>query len=375
MKVLFLTNGLRMGGIETNLALLAEELASRGHRVVVASQPGLLVRRLEACGARHVPLRVRLRSPLDVLRDARDLRRLVREERPDVVHVMAASAAVLRWLAFPLGGGPPVVASVMGLQNSPTEPMVQTQARNWAHTLGARRVLVISPEIGRLLRRLPVARARLLEQHVVGVRVPQDSPDPAAAARARRELGLAPGDKLVVTIGALAPRKSHELFIRAAADVVQGRRDVHFAVVGEGPDRARLQAEIERLGVGDRVRLLGHVPDIAPLLEASDVVVKPGIVEGFIGITVLEAQARHTPVVAFDTDDVKLAITDGETGLIVPRGDTAALARAIVRVLDDPELARSLAKRGRAHVEARWSIPAIVDGLLALYEREARPRS
>jgi glycogen(starch) synthase len=97
------------------------------------------------------------------------------------------------------------------------------------------------------------------------------------------------------------------------------------------------------------------------------VCVRPGVVEGFIGITVLEAQALGVPVLSFDTEDVRLAITDGETGLLVPRGDVAALAAAVRRLLDDPALAARIAQCGRAHVERTYALPAVVSRLEQLY--------
>lgn len=378
MKLLLLTNGLGMGGIETNLVLLAQSFKARGHEVLVAARGGLLAPEVVAAGARHVPLEVRLGRPGAVLRDARALQRLLREERPDVVHVFGASAALLLWLGDPWGlrrrlrRGPPVVASVMGLVNRPDEPRWLVQARTWLTCWGAQRILVISPEIDRHLARLPLRRSRLRRKPVVGVRLPQEGEHAGAPVRVRVALGIPRDHFLVSTVGALAPRKSHEMFLRAAAEVAAQRPDVHFLVAGEGPERAALESEIERLGLRGRARLLGHVPDAGELIAASDVCVRPGVVEGFIGITVLEAQARGVPVVAFETEDVKLAVTHGETGWLVPRGDAGALGAAVLRLLEDPELARSLAKRARAHVEAAWGIDAVAKGLLGLYVEEAR---
>jgi glycosyltransferase involved in cell wall biosynthesis len=170
-----------------------------------------------------------------------------------------------------------------------------------------------------------------------------------------------------MTIGRLDPVKSHELFVRAAAHVARHRTDVRFFVVGEGPLRSSLEAEIVRLGVGASVTLLGERTDISRLLGSTDVCVRPGIVEGFVGITVLEAQAFGVPVIAFETEDVKLAVTDHETGLLVPPNDTEALGAAVLELLGDPELAERLGAAGRSHLEATYALPVVVDALEALY--------
>lgn len=176
-----------------------------------------------------------------------------------------------------------------------------------------------------------------------------------------------------MTIGRLHPFKSHELFIQAAAHVLSERTDVRFFLVGDGPLRSSLQAEIERLGVGSFVTILGERTDISRLLCATDVCVRPGIIEGFAGITVLEAQAYGVPVIAFETEDVKLAIIHGKTGLLVPPADTEALARAVMDLLDDSELADSLGKAGRVHLERHFALSKVVDGLEALYSDLLKP--
>lgn len=367
MKVLFVTHSLAMGGIETNLVLLTREFTKRGHAIVVAARDGVLSADVVAAGGRFTPLgmdRASFRA------DVRTLRRLVQDERPDVVHFFSAKAGILLWAAMhpaPVRPRPFVVSSVMGLQDAPDEPWAITHGRNFALSLGADRILIIAPAIERMMRRLPIRRGRLVWQPVVGIETPTDAEVEAGKA-ARKGLGIADDERLVLTIGALAPRKSHELFIRAAAEVLAKRSDVRFGIVGSGPLRADLAAEIVRLSVGERVELLGYQKEILPLLRAADVCVKPGILEGFIGITVLEAQARGLPVVAFDTEDVRLAIRDGENGLIVPRGDTRAMAAAIERLIDDPGLARRLGERARETVRP-FDIREVVRGLETFYAR------
>jgi glycosyltransferase involved in cell wall biosynthesis len=350
--------------------LLTREFVGHGHQVVVAARKGVLAEAITAVGGRVVALKVELRSPSAFRGDVRSLRAILRDERPDVVHFFSAKAGILLWAAMhpaPLRPRPFVVSSVMGLQDAPDESWPLTHGRNMGLTLGADRILIIAPAIDRMMRKLPIRRSRLVWQPVVGIQTPTDSEIDAGRA-ARKALGIAEDERLVLTIGALAPRKSHELFVRAAAAVLAMRKDTHFGIVGSGPLRGEIEDEIDRLGIGERVKLLGYQKEILPLLRAADVCVKPGILEGFIGITVLEAQARGVPVVAFDTEDVRLAITDGENGLIVPAGDTAAMGAAIARLLDDREFARRLGKRAMETVRP-FDIRKVARGLEEFYAR------
>ena len=377
MRILFLTNSLGQGGIEQNIVRLTEVLTGMGHHVEVASRDGVLRNEVANAGGCHWNLQVRLSSPPAVWRDIRALRRvLAGQDRPDIVHNFAASTGILLRLAIPptRQARPPVVASIMGLKASPSEPEVKTRLRAWVTTLAANRVLLISPAISRVVASLPVGRLRLVETKVVGVRLPAPNRRPELRDRARYDLGVGDTQPVVTTIGRLDPDKSHDLFVAAAAAVHERIPDARFFVVGEGNDRSALEALVSQKGLTAAISLLGRRSDVESLLAATDVYVKPGVVEGFIGITVLEAQALGVPVVAFDTEDVQLAVRDGETGLLAPRGDAAALARQIERILRDKALAHRLASEGRKAAEG-FEIDGVARGLLELYlaEAEAKP--
>ena len=371
MNVLFATNVLDMGGIETNLLLLSRELTARGHSVTIVSSGGALVERCAGAGARHVAIPIGLSSALGAWRSILAFRAEVVRGCYDVIHVFSASsAAVAKGAALVAGTGrwPPVVSSVMGLANSPKESMLVTQLRNFACTLGATRILVMSPAIGAHLRRLPIRRARMVDRLAVGVDLAlQGEVDERIKEELRRELRLEGGRPLISTIGQLSPRKSHHLFVAAAIEVLRDVPDAVFAIVGEGPDRKMLDAQIAQGGAEASVRLLGERGDIANVLSLTTVYVKPGIVEGFVGITVLEAQAMGCPVVAFETEDVKLAIEDGVTGLIARGAEPGQLASCVLKLLRSAIFAAEIAHAGREKVRAEFSIQAVVTGLLAEY--------
>jgi glycosyltransferase involved in cell wall biosynthesis len=372
MRILFVTNSLGVGGIETNLVRLTRELVARGHTVTVAAHPGELSAAIEKAGGETLPLEMSFRRPAAVIDDVRRLSRVLDRCEPDVVHVFSAGSAVPTAVARTLRRlrgrpAPPVVASVMGLHGSPSERDVAVRVRVLLTALGARRVVVMAPAIDAVVRSLPIPSSRLAHQSVVGVDLPSSDEGIGDRARIRAELQLAADQRLVTTIGRLEPRKSHELFVQAAGVVAKRRQDTVFVIAGDGDEEGRLRAEIDRLGLEGAVRLLGHRGDVDALLRASDVCVRPGVVEGFIGITVLEAQALGVPVVSFETEDVRLAVTHEETGLLVPRGDVAGLAAAVCRLLDDPELVARLTRQGRAHVEREYSLPAVATRLEQLY--------
>jgi glycosyltransferase involved in cell wall biosynthesis len=376
MRILLAAKTMGVGGLERIVVGLARELQSRGHAVWVVSSGGELVDELSRGGTTHVTAPLEITSPIGVAQAARQIRRLIVEQRIDLVHSFSATASVAINLALRVRGadgldGVRLVSSPMGLQNSPRELPVTTWLRNWFLALGAEQILVISPEIRRHLRRVGAREEALVDFNFVGLDVDEFRPTPGGnddREAVRREFGFPADARLVSTIGALHPRKSHELFIEAAVTVSYAEPVARFLVIGDGELRSELQSLARARGLGDRLVFTGVREDVVRLLSATDVYVKPGVVEGFIGITVLEALGLAKPVVAFDTEDVKLALTDGETGLIVPNGDAAGLAERIVFLLRHPEVGSRLGDAGQRLVLERFDFGVLAGRLEEFYQ-------
>jgi glycosyltransferase involved in cell wall biosynthesis len=139
--------------------------------------------------------------------------------------------------------------------------------------------------------------------------------------------------------------------------------------VGEGPDRNAIEAEIRRLELQGRVRLAGERSDVPELLAESDVFVLSSRSEG-LPVSVLEAMAAELPVVATDVGGLAELVVDGETGILVPPGDEAALTEALGRVVEDRELRRRLGAAGRARAESSFDLSEFRRAHLELYERQ-----
>lgn len=372
MRILLAAKTMGVGGLERIVVGLARELRGRGHQVWVVSSGGHLVDDLQRSGTTHVFAPLEITSPRGVTRAAGLIRRLILEEHIDLVHSFSATASVAINLALRARGADGlndvrVVSSPMGLQNSPRELPVTTWLRNWFLTLGAEQILVISPEIRRHLRRVGATDATLVDFNFVGLDVEafQQSPDDYASVR--QELNFPPDALIVSTIGALHPRKSHELFVEAAVKIHAAEPRAHFLIIGEGERHAQLEEQARASGLSGRLVLTGVREDVARLLSATDVYVKPGILEGFIGITVLEALSLGKPVVAFATEDVKQALTDGQTGLIAPSADAAGLAERVVHLLRNPELGARLGQAGQQLVLERFDFGVLAQRLEEFY--------
>jgi glycosyltransferase involved in cell wall biosynthesis len=174
--------------------------------------------------------------------------------------------------------------------------------------------------------------------------------------------GLPPDHPLVAMVATLRPLKAHDVFLRAAALVSVDVPGASFVLVGEGPERERLEREAERLGMGEKVHFLGSRADVPEILSHVDVSVLSSHHET-LSISILEAMAACRPVVATNVGLMSELVIDGETGFLVDRGDFRALASAIVRLLKDRTLAARLGAAGRERVETQFSVDNMIAGM------------
>ncbi|HEY1298194.1 MAG TPA: glycosyltransferase family 4 protein [Chloroflexota bacterium] len=373
MRILLAAKTMGVGGLERIVVALARELHERGHDIWVVSSGGDLVDDLLRTGAEHVLAPLDVTSPIAVAQAARQVRRVIVEQHIDLVHSFSATASVAINLALRVRNANGLnavrlVSSPMGLQNSPRELPVTTWLRNWFLALGAEQILVISPEIRRHLKRVGARDQALVDFNFVGLDIETFQPSADDHRSVRLEFGFEPDALLVTTIGALHPRKSHELFIDAARTVREAEPRACFLIVGDGELRADLESLAAARGLTERLVFTGIRDDVARLLAATDVYVKPGVVEGFVGITVLEALSLGKPVVAFETEDVKLALADGETGLIVANGDVRELADRILYLLHNPQVGHRLGQAGQQIVLERFDFGVLARRLEEFYQ-------
>jgi L-malate glycosyltransferase len=178
-----------------------------------------------------------------------------------------------------------------------------------------------------------------------------------------------PGKTLVTTVGNIRRVKGHDLFIKAAASIVQQFPGVSLSIAGDvlDPDYfAELQALIQELNLSNHFHFAGGVTDLRQHLSAADIFVLPSRSEGFSN-AIVEAMAASLPVVATDVGGNAEAVKDGVTGFIVPTEDPAALAAAISQLLADPAQATAMGQAGKALVAARFTTEAMMNRITGVY--------
>ena len=186
----------------------------------------------------------------------------------------------------------------------------------------------------------------------------------------RAELGLAPATPVVGMVGRLDAQKGHTYLLDAWPGVQREIPDARLLLVGDGGLREPLERRVRELGLGDSVIFAGFRTDVPRLLDAMDVMVLPSLYEG-MPLTAIEGSAMARPVVATAVDGTPEVVRDGSTGHLVPPADPAALTRAMLGLLRDPDGARRMGQAGREWVLARFDVTRHVTATADVYRSVA----
>jgi glycosyltransferase involved in cell wall biosynthesis len=305
--------------------------------------------------------------------------RIMRSDRPHIVHTHAAKAGTLgrlaALLAFPQPSERPRLVhtfhghSLTGYFGGPTAAFYRGVERALARKTDA--LVAVSGEVADDLARLGVARRERFTVVPLGFDLTpfvDDGDRDARRRRLRQELGIPADAELVTLVARLVPIKRVDRFLRVARLVAENRPRAQFLVVGGGELQDSLRASEDAHLLGDRVRWAGFRRDLPDVCFASDVVVLTSDNEG-TPVSLIEAQAAAVPVVGTDVGGVRGAVRDGETGLLADPADEIELAGAIDSILDRPETAGDFARAGRDHAVRTFGIERLVEELDGLYRK------
>lgn len=317
---------------------------------------------LTAARAARIPAEIlRERHRYDALLLER-LRRTVDAHRPDIIethHVKSHCLVVLsglwhryRWGAFH-----------HGYTRTDFKVCAYNQLDRWSLRFAAH-VVTTNRRFARMLERRGVARRALTVLHN-GVRETHATAEEGAALRAR--LGLAAGDRVVLTVGRLSFEKGQMHAIRAA---LAWRDRARLVIAGDGPDRPALERLARNLGLEDRVVFAGLTRDVAPFYALADVFVLPSLSEGSPNV-LLEAMASGLPIVATDVGGVPEIAADEVNALLVPAEDAAAMGRSVLRLLNDSTLGSQLGRMARQTVTEHYTPEQRAAALTRVYAHVA----
>jgi glycosyltransferase involved in cell wall biosynthesis len=349
-----------VGGAQSYVAALLPGLAERYEVVLAAHGEGPLREAAARAGASFVPLR-HLRRSINPLRDLAgllELMALIRRERPQILHASSSKAGILGRLAATTTRVPVRIFTVHGWAFSAYSGLASSLYRVADRLMAPLTTVIICVSERELADGLAAGTCKADRAVVI-----RNAVDVAAAPRSRHERAT----PRLIAVGRLKAPKDFLTLIRACAALTAGSYEA--LIVGDGPDRAAIEAEIERLGLEDSVRLAGERADVPELLADSDVFVLSSRSEG-LPVSVLEAMAAGLPVVASRVGGLDELVVDGETGILVPSGDHEALAAALAPMVEDRELRRRFGVAGRSRAEALFDLAAFRRAHVDLYDEQ-----
>lgn len=359
---------LNVGGLERIVLSLVRAGRRRGHgvSVVCVEQPGALVAEAETAGARVVALG----KPAGRLPEYRQrAAAVIRELAPDVIHTHQIGAAWYLGGAAWYLGGPPVVHTEHGNEFARVTGMWKTLKARLFFRQTARcidRFCCVSQEIADAVTRwrtVPRAKVEVvpngIDTEILG------GPDPAEI---RASLGIPADAPVVGTVGRLSEVKRQDLLIRAVGRLAESFPEVRLLLVGDGSERARLEALVRELGLGGRVHFAGYQSRPEPFLRAMDVFALTSRSEGF-PVSLLEAWIVGVPAVCAAVGGIPAVLTHEGDGLLFPPGDEGELTAALGRLLADRGLRQRLAESGRRVVHERYSLDRMADEYESRYRQ------
>ncbi len=338
------------GGQEHRVLAEMRGLAARGHTVTLVTRPSCRLRE-EARRAGLNVVELPLRRAAD-LGSIAALRGFLKSTAVDVVNTHSGidtwvGSLAARW------AGTPVLLRTRHL-NLP----LKRHWLNFVHYLPDR-IITCGEAMRAQLIEMDGFPAKQLVSIPTGIDFDQFQPKRARGA-VRASLGLAEADFVILMVGIIRSVKGHEIALQAFQKVAPKLPRARLVLAGDGPRRANTEQLSRDLGLGDRVHFLGFRGDVADLMAAADVLLLTSKSEG-VPQVVTQALGLGMPVVATRVGGVPELITHEQSGWLVPPEDPAATAAALERLAREPELARRLGQAGRAHVWARYSLPAMLD--------------
>lgn len=358
MKVLHVEAGKHLYGGALQVVFLLRGLKARGVDSVLACPTGSAIAQEAAPHARVVEMTMKGDADLGLVGR---LRRLIREIKPDVVHLHSRRGSDLWGAVAARLEGVPVVLS-RRVDNPESRLVVKLKYRLYDE------VVTISDGIRQVLRAEGVPERKL---HCVLSAVDTQRYRPERHHRAwfREQFGLSGATLTIGMVAQFIPRKGHSTLLDALPQVVSQHPDLKVLLFGQGPLHDEITARVQAdATLARHVILPGFRKDLDRILPCLDVLAHPAFMEG-LGVSLLQAAACGVPLVGGRAGGIPEIVQPGLNGELITPGDTAALARELSKLLGSADLRQRYGQAGRQWVEQHFSVDAMVEGNLAVYRR------
>ena len=349
-----------VGGAQVHVLQIISALKGQYEFLLITGEEGFLTRTARTQGIEVLICQklVRAISPLRDIAAITEMVRLIRRYRPFFVHAHSFKSGFVVRLAARITGVPSLFTA-HGWSFTPGVPVVQKILGLCTEAILCRvceAVITISEHDFELAKRFRIGSSK--RRHLI----------PNAASSIENPGNPQSTPVKLLTIGRLTPVKNQSLMIRA---MVQLPEDVTLTIVGEGSERPVLLRLRTELGLEGRVYFSGEVHDVRPYLSAAQIFVLTSRYEG-LPLSILEAMSAGLPVVSTDVGGISEAVLQGKTGLLVPRGDLAAMVASLQELIHNPETRSRFGAAGRRHYELHYKLSRFIAQMTNVYREMPR---
>jgi glycosyltransferase involved in cell wall biosynthesis len=379
MRIMHISTRLIVGGSQENTVLSCEGQTAHGHAVALVYGPiygpeGSLLQRAQRSGTIELietPHLVRQIAPLTDWRCSRDLRKIIRRWKPDVVHTHSSKAGILGRAAAWSERVPKVVHTIHGLPFHPYQNKLVHSLYVRSERFAAKRCHTIICVADAMREQAVAQRIGKPTQYVTiysGMEVDQFLHPKWKRHDVRRELGFTDEDFVLGTVSRLAELKGHDDLLDALGEMMRSNDRLKLLWVGDGYWRDRLFERVRRMGFSGQVVSTGLVPpeEIPKYMQAMDALAHPSYREG-LPRAVTQASLSGLPTIVYDLDGAPEVCVHEKTGTLVPPGKSAALRDAVLRMIEHPQLRERMGQAGREFCRHRFDVATMVAELEKVY--------
>jgi glycosyltransferase involved in cell wall biosynthesis len=370
IRVLEMIDRPSLGGGQAALLSLAAHLDKKRFEVLISAKDGgPLADEARNLGLRFVPVPLKKTFSLSL---TRKIRRVLEENEVDILHTHGGIAGLFGRRAARKGKTPVVVHTLHGIhylhyRNKALRYFSILLERRFSRLTDAT-IFVSEADLGqgKRYKLVPGEKMVLIRNGIDSSRFQETETSEKAKKELKWRLKLDP--PIVGTVARLHRQKGIRDLMRAAGQIHRGSPEVKIVVVGGGPLERALRKEAQKLGLERFFVMLGERPDAHALCSLFDIFVLPSLWEG-LPLALLEAAAMGKPIVATDIDGVREVIQDGQTGILVPPGNPEKLAQAVLRLLQNKDLAHKLGENARTTILGAFTLSRMIEETEQLYLR------
>ena len=354
-------------GQEMRIILEAREIKKRGHRIILAIQPGSGI--IPAIDREGFEKEIIVMKKKYFMVSILYLIKIISRYNVDIVNTHSSWDSWIASIAARISRRKPVIIRTRHLSTPVSKVLLSRVVYQYLPHI----IITTGDSIRETLININHFPENKIVSIPTGVDLEVFYPRPINNDL-REKLGISQKEKVMGIIAALRSWKGHDYLLEAVKIILEKRRDIKLAVVGDGPRYGHLVEKAKLLGIADHVLFLGYRDDIPDILSILDIVVLPSYANEGVPQSILQAMAMGKPVVATYAGSIPEIVYDKETGILVEPKNASALAEGIAFMLDNNDLAEKVTANARKLVESKYTLRHMVDRIEEVYNRMFQPK-